>query len=132
MQEDGIVKPRTSKNKLAPVPFAARQAGEVQKQFAFGEANTRWSWTESSVWTDAMLTALENGVKGGRWSVLAKCLLCDARAVLPRDNQRSRMSIHSVVNHQLESRMRETRPYGSEGGETGKPVFPTPIETNQT
>ncbi len=67
MQEDGIVKPRTSKNKLAPVPFAARHAGEVQKQFAFGEANTRWSWTESSVWTDAMLTALENGVKGGRW-----------------------------------------------------------------
>ena len=23
--------------------------------------------------------------------------------------------------------MRENRPYGSEGGETGKPVFPTPI-----
>jgi hypothetical protein len=24
--------------------------------------------------------------------------------------------------------MRENRMYGSEGGETGKPVFPTPIE----
>ncbi len=24
--------------------------------------------------------------------------------------------------------MRENRTYGSEGGETGKPVFPTPIE----
>ena len=32
-----------------------------------GEARTRWSWTERSVWTDRMLTALEQGVKGGRW-----------------------------------------------------------------
>jgi RNA-directed DNA polymerase len=27
----------------------------------------RWSWTEATIWTDAMLTALENGVKGGKW-----------------------------------------------------------------
>jgi RNA-directed DNA polymerase len=27
----------------------------------------RWSWTEASVWTTPMLTALENGVKGGKW-----------------------------------------------------------------
>jgi len=49
------------------VPFAAKQAGEVQRQFDFGEDNSRWSWTETSVWTDRMLTALENGVKGGKW-----------------------------------------------------------------
>jgi RNA-directed DNA polymerase len=32
-----------------------------------GEARRDWSWAEPSVWTDRMLTALENGVKGGRW-----------------------------------------------------------------
>lgn len=28
---------------------------------------TRWDWVEASIWTEAMLTALENGVKGGKW-----------------------------------------------------------------
>lgn len=27
----------------------------------------RWEWTEASIWTESMLTALENGVKGGKW-----------------------------------------------------------------
>ncbi len=27
----------------------------------------RWEWVEASIWTDSMLTALENGVKGGKW-----------------------------------------------------------------
>jgi RNA-directed DNA polymerase len=41
----------------APVP-QAKQAGEVR---------ARWAWTEASVWTERMLTALERGVKGGYW-----------------------------------------------------------------
>jgi RNA-directed DNA polymerase len=32
-----------------------------------GEVRARWAWAEPSVWTDRMLTALENGVKGGVW-----------------------------------------------------------------
>ena len=24
-------------------------------------------WVEASIWTESMLTALENGVKGGKW-----------------------------------------------------------------
>jgi len=40
------------------VPQVARQVGEIRG---------RWSWTEPSVWTDRMLTALETGVKGGKW-----------------------------------------------------------------
>ena len=42
----------------AKVPEQANRAGEVR---------SRWDWTEPSVWTDRMLTALENGVKGGSW-----------------------------------------------------------------
>lgn len=31
-------------------------------------AETRdWSWVEATVWTERMVSALENGVKGGRW-----------------------------------------------------------------
>ncbi len=37
-----------------------KQAGEVQ-------IRNRWGWTEPSVWTERMLTALEKGVKGGKW-----------------------------------------------------------------
>jgi len=32
-----------------------------------GEAHARWAWVEPCVWTERMLTALEDGVKGGKW-----------------------------------------------------------------
>lgn len=47
-----------AEDNLARVPVTAKQAGEVR---------VRWAWAEPSVWTDSMLTALENGVKGGIW-----------------------------------------------------------------
>lgn len=34
------------------------------------ELQSDWSWVEPLVWTNRMLTALENGVKGGRWHSL--------------------------------------------------------------
>jgi len=36
---------------------------EVQKR----ERPRDWSWVEAAVWTERMMAALENGVKGGRW-----------------------------------------------------------------
>ena len=39
-------------------PTVARQVGHVR---------ARWGWTEPSVWTERMLTVLEQGVKGGVW-----------------------------------------------------------------
>jgi len=44
-------------SKPTPVP-QAKQVGDVQ---------ARWAWAEPSVWTERMLTALEQGVKGGLW-----------------------------------------------------------------
>jgi RNA-directed DNA polymerase len=32
-----------------------------------GDALARWGWTEPAVWTERMLTALDEGVKGGKW-----------------------------------------------------------------
>jgi len=52
------VKDRQAEERLAGVPEMAKQAGETQD---------RWSWVEPSVWTERMLTALEKGVKGGKW-----------------------------------------------------------------
>ena len=32
-----------------------------------GEIRARWAWVEAAVWTERMLTALEQGVLGGKW-----------------------------------------------------------------
>src|SRR5208282_1429174 len=32
-----------------------------------GEIRARWAWVEATVWTERMLTALEQGVLGGKW-----------------------------------------------------------------
>ncbi len=45
----------------------ARPAAVSQETKQAGEVRARWAWTEPSVWTERMLTALEQGVKGGRW-----------------------------------------------------------------
>ena len=45
----------------AKVPARAKQAGETETR------RERWAWVEPSVWTDPMLAALENGVRGGKW-----------------------------------------------------------------
>lgn len=57
-QEGGYVTATTTERKPAEVPEKAKQAGEIRDQ---------WDWTEPSVWTERMLTALEKGVKGGKW-----------------------------------------------------------------
>lgn len=43
--------------RASTVPARATQGAEARD----------WSWVEASVWTERMVSALENGVKGGRW-----------------------------------------------------------------
>ena len=59
----------------AIVPEVATQAEETR---------SRWSWTEPSVWTERMLTALEHRVRGCDWLslALAKRVLCGAGVFL--------------------------------------------------
>lgn len=42
-------------------------AGEAKRGAEAGGPSRDWSWVEASVWTARMVSALENGVKGGRW-----------------------------------------------------------------
>ena len=47
-----------------PEPWQVSRPGGAKHH---GEVRARWAWAEPSVWTDRMLTALETGVKGGKW-----------------------------------------------------------------
>lgn len=63
MQEDGCVmaKPRERNYEPVTVPFAVTPAGEPP---------SIRGWANPCVWTDRMLTTLEQGVRGGRWHTL--------------------------------------------------------------
>jgi len=48
-----------SESEASGVPARATQDAETQGR--------DWSWVEASVWSERMLAALGNGVKGGKW-----------------------------------------------------------------
>jgi RNA-directed DNA polymerase len=52
------VEDRAAQDQPAGGPEGATQAGEIR---------ARWVWVEPTVWTERMLAALEQGVKGGKW-----------------------------------------------------------------
>jgi RNA-directed DNA polymerase len=58
VQEGGTAMTKTPENQPEAVPARAKRDGK-----ALG----RWLWVEPTIWTERMLTALEEGVKGGQW-----------------------------------------------------------------
>jgi len=52
------VESKSTEARPAVVPAGATQAGDIR---------ARWAWVEPTVWTERMLAALEQGVKGGKW-----------------------------------------------------------------
>jgi RNA-directed DNA polymerase len=46
------------------VPERATRAGEIHEASL---PHQEWSWVEPRIWTERMLAALEQGVKGGKW-----------------------------------------------------------------
>src|SRR5262249_37187332 len=60
-QEGGSVSFTTEQgeSQASAVPQRATQGAERHGR--------DWSWVEASVWSERMLAALENGVKGGKW-----------------------------------------------------------------
>jgi len=59
------VKARDAQQADRPATVSARTGAKQA-----GEIRSRWEWVEASVWTEPMLTALERGVKGGKWFAL--------------------------------------------------------------
>lgn len=60
-QEGRNVKDKPQQEELATVFERTKQAREASSN------PERWKWVETAVWTPRMLTALEKGVKGGKW-----------------------------------------------------------------
>jgi RNA-directed DNA polymerase len=63
------VRDTTQNHQPATVPSGATPAGAVR---------ARWVWIASEVWTERMLTALEQGVRGGRWHTLIDKVYAEA------------------------------------------------------
>jgi RNA-directed DNA polymerase len=51
--------------KISKQVTEAKQVPEAEK--LLWARRIKWEWAEVSIWTDPMLAALENGVKGGKW-----------------------------------------------------------------
>src|SRR5258708_27847072 len=62
-------------------------ASAVPARATRGAEPRDWSWVEASVWTERMVSALENGVKGGR------CLLRTSRAARTRHSLADRETL---------------------------------------
>ncbi len=93
---------RPKRRTPASMPCEAQQAEDARAD------QSRWAWVEHCVWTPCMLAALEHGVKGGKWpnAFFVAHGLFDMEAA-------------RAVTHRPESRVREIRTLGSEGGGTG-------------
>jgi RNA-directed DNA polymerase len=75
VQEGGDVTTERGGQTPAVVPETANRAGEDPRTAGLSRD---WSWTEPTVWTARMLTALEQGVKGGKWYSLIDKLHSEA------------------------------------------------------
>ena len=62
-QEGGDVTDQALETQPATVSERTKQAGEAPNPWAL---RARWAWVEPEVWTERMLTALEQGVKGNK------------------------------------------------------------------
>ncbi len=88
----------------AEVPHQATQAGAES-------VRSNWAWTKPWIWTDRMLTALVNGVKGGQWfSLIDKVYREDtlhsaARQVTGRKNKAA--GVDHVTPAMFEDRIAE-------------------------
>src|SRR5215472_19248919 len=59
-QEVGGAKSGMGQQAASGVPETATQGAEARRR-------GQWWWTEASIWTERMVSALGNGVKGGKW-----------------------------------------------------------------
>ena len=110
-----------SMDKSVPtVPATAKQGSDLDDP-------RTWSWVETSVWTERMLAAPGNGVEGGKKTTdvgQTPSSLC--LAFSPCMKPTYWRANPDEEDHRLESRVRENRTHGSEGGEDL--VLPDPYQ----
>src|SRR5512145_3260285 len=61
-----------------------------------------WSWVEAKVWTERMVSALENGVKGGKWYSLMDKVCAPATLAAAWERVRSNGGAAGVDGESIE------------------------------
>jgi RNA-directed DNA polymerase len=83
---------KTEEGRAAPiVPGTAIQGAEA-----------RFAWVEASIWTERMISALENGVKGGRWFSLIDKVSAPQTLVLAWQKVRANKGAAGVDGQSIE------------------------------
>lgn len=70
-----------------------------------------WSWVEASVWTERMVSALVNGVKGGRWFSLIDKVMAPATLQLAWERVRANRGAAGVDGQSIERFERQAELY---------------------
>jgi RNA-directed DNA polymerase len=96
------VKDTSKEEQPTTVPARAKQGGDIP---------ARWAWVEPSVWTTRMLTALENGVKGGRWFSLMDKVYAPANLAAAWKRVRSNRGAAGVDHQSVEAFERHAEKY---------------------
>jgi RNA-directed DNA polymerase len=76
------------------VPARAKQGAEARGR--------DWSWVEAAVWTERMVSALENGVKGGKWFSLIDKVFAPATLALAYEKVAAKGGAAGVDGQSLE------------------------------
>src|SRR5438876_8344411 len=94
----------TGQEKAPAVPALATQGAET--------GNDRdWSWVEASVWTERMVSALVNGVKGGRWFSLIDKVTAPATLQAAWEKVRAKRGAAGVDGQSVERFARQAELY---------------------
>jgi RNA-directed DNA polymerase len=96
------VKDTEKEDKPSSVPARARQGGDIPAPLA---------WVEPTVWTTRMLTALETGVKGGRWFSLMDKVYAPANLAAAWKRVRSNRGAAGVDHQSVEAFERHAEKY---------------------
>ena len=106
------------------VPARANRAGERPGLPA------RWSWADPAVWTERMVRALEDGVKGSVWPSHGRTLSSSgwgcSRWPAPQSNSRSH-SRGERASGEPDARNSPVRFGGGDGRSHGRPSLPRSI-----
>jgi hypothetical protein len=101
------------------VPVKAKQAESAPSQ---------WAWVDRAIWTERMLAALGNGVKGSKWShAVAECLL--RKTGIVHHDASPNMSEPTPMRKPLTGEPCAGEPQARFGGRGGRESFSTPIKT---
>jgi RNA-directed DNA polymerase len=88
------VKAKTEAQTASAVSARAKQGAETRDR--------DWSWVEAEVWTERMVSALENGVKGGRWFSLIDKVFAPATLALAYEKVAAKGGAAGVDGQSLE------------------------------